>query len=204
MMFNSPPGTSDAMDLAKMLAIMELITPLAGKDFRILKQTRTGLLSYPLEPNAARAHLSASIYHQMAMKPHIIHIVGHTEADHAATAQDVIDAALMARQAIDNAVKGQPDPTLDPAVQTRIQHLVAEAKLTLQAIRSLSPESKDPLVDPQALGQAVRFGIMDAPHLKNSRIARGEIQTRIFKGACEVVDEKGLPINESQRLARFL
>jgi len=203
-MFNSPPGTSDAMDLAKMLAIMEMINPLAGADFRIWKQTRTGLLSYPLEPNAARAHLSASIYLQMAMQPHIVHIVGHSEADHAATAQDVIDAALMARQAIDNAIKGQPDPTLDPAVQSRVSRLVAEAQLTLHAIRSLSPGSADPLTDPEALGQAVRLGIMDAPHLKNSRIARGTIHTRIINGACEAVDEKGYPINELQRLAAFL
>ncbi len=59
------------------------------------------MLSYPLEKdNAARAHLSASIYLQMALKPHIVHIVGHTEADHAATAADIIDASLMARQAI--------------------------------------------------------------------------------------------------------
>jgi len=204
MMFNSPPGTSDAMDLAKMLAIMEMITPLTGKDFRIWKQTRTGLLSYPLEPNAARAHLSASIYLQMAMKPHIIHIVGHTEADHAATAQDVIDAALMARQAIDNAVKGQPDATLDPAVQIQVQHLVNEAKLTLQVIRSLGQESPDPLTDPQVLGKAVRLGILDAPHLKNSKIARGAIHTRIIKGACEAVDDNGYPLNESQRLATYL
>jgi len=42
MMFNSPPGTSDAMDLAKMLAILELIAPLANEDFRIWRQTRTG------------------------------------------------------------------------------------------------------------------------------------------------------------------
>ncbi len=85
-MFNSPPGLSDAMDLAKMLAILEMIEPLASNDFRIWKQTRTGLLSYPLDLAAARAHLAASIYVQMALKPDIIHIVGHTEADHAATA----------------------------------------------------------------------------------------------------------------------
>ncbi len=30
LMFNSPPGLSDAMDLAKMLAILDLIEPLAG------------------------------------------------------------------------------------------------------------------------------------------------------------------------------
>ena len=31
------------------------------------------------------SHLSTSIYLQMALKPDIIHIVGHTEAHHAAT-----------------------------------------------------------------------------------------------------------------------
>jgi hypothetical protein len=31
LMFNSPPGLSDAMDLAKMLAVIALIEPLAGR-----------------------------------------------------------------------------------------------------------------------------------------------------------------------------
>ncbi|MRS05853.1 methionine synthase, partial [bacterium] len=48
MMFNSPPGLSDQMDLAKMLAIVEMISTLQTADFHIWKQTRTGLLSYPL------------------------------------------------------------------------------------------------------------------------------------------------------------
>ncbi len=95
MMFNSPPGTSDAMDLAKMLAVLEVIKPLSSgegsKDakeqgskearrqgttgnlepatFRIWKQTRIGLLSHPLDPSAARGHLAASTYLQMALKP---------------------------------------------------------------------------------------------------------------------------------------
>ena len=122
LMFNSPPGLSDAMDLAKMLAVLELITPLAqGDDFRIWRQTRTGLLSYPLEPAAARAHLAASIYLQMALRPHIVHIVGHTEADHAATAEDVIEASRLARRAIDNALHGQPDMSADPRVQSALR-----------------------------------------------------------------------------------
>ncbi|MCX6034047.1 MAG: hypothetical protein NTV38_03595, partial [Chloroflexi bacterium] len=62
MMFNSPPGLSDAMDLAKMLAVLELVAPLSGLDFHIWKQTRTGLLSYPLDQEAARGHLAASTY----------------------------------------------------------------------------------------------------------------------------------------------
>ena len=205
MMFNSPPGTSDAMDLAKMAAILELIAPLEDESFHIWRQTRTGLLSYPLEPNAARAHLSASIYLQMALKPHIVHIVGHTEADHAATADDVIDASLMARQAINNALKGQPDMLADPAIQARKDHLIAEAQVTLQAIRNLAgPSVQDPLTDPATLGKAVRAGILDAPHLRASKIARGRIQTRIINGGCEAIDAANQPLPERKRLAEFL
>lgn len=59
----------------------------------------------------------------MALRPHIIHIVGHTETDHAATAEDVIEAARMARRVIENAM-GQPDLTADPVVQERKAELV--------------------------------------------------------------------------------
>ena len=205
MMFNSPPGTSDAMDLAKMAAILEMIAPLEDESFHIWRQTRTGLLSYPLEPNAARAHLSASIYLQMALKPHIVHIVGHTEAHHAATADDVIDASLMARQAIENALKGQPDMLADPVIQARKDHLIAEAQVTLQAIRNLAgPEVQDPLTDPATLGKAVREGILDAPHLRASKIARGSIQTRIINGGCEAIDTDNQPLPERKRLVEFL
>jgi methylmalonyl-CoA mutase cobalamin-binding subunit len=185
LMFNSPPGLSDQMDLAKMLAVLEIIAPLSGPDFRIWRQTRTGLLSYPLEPAAARAHLSASIYLQMALRPHIIHIVGHTEAHHAATAQDVIEAALMARRAIENAVRGQPDMTADPAIQARKRELIAQSRAMLEQICALAPASTpDPLADPATLARAVTGGILDAPQLKNNPFARGAVQTRIVKGAC--------------------
>lgn len=205
MMFNSPPGLSDAMDLAKMLAILEMIQPLAGPNFRIWIQTRTGLLSYPLDPAAARAHLSASIYLQMALKPDIVHIVGHTEADHAATADEVIEAAKMARRAIENALAGQPAMIYDPDVNRRKDQLIQEARITLQAIQSLSSDStRDPFTDPDVLEKSVTTGIMDAPQLKNNRFGKGMIRTRIIGGACQAVDENGNFISESQRLTKFL
>ncbi len=203
MMFNSPAGLSDAMDLAKMAAILEMIAPLEDNRFRIWRQTRTGLLSYPLEDNAARAHLAASIYLQMGLKPHIVHIVGHTEADHAATAEDVINASQMARRVIATALQGQPDLLADPAIQQRKAHLIAEARLTLTAIRSLS-HAEDPLTDPAALAEAVRCGILDAPQLKNNRFAAGTIRTGIVWGGCEALDEQGEVLPESARLANYL
>jgi len=205
LMFNSPPETSDAMDLAKMLAILELIAPLENQNFRIWRQTRTGLLSYPVEPAAARAHLSASIYLQMALTPHIIHIVGHTEADHAATAEDILEACRMARRSISNAIQGAPDMTADPRIQARKQTLMAEAQVTLTAIRNLSQRTaQDPLTDPALLAQAVTLGILDAPQLKNNPFGRGAIRTRVIAGACQVIDSGGRILNEKQRLIEFL
>ncbi len=204
LMFNSPPGLSDAMDLAKMLAILEMIAPLAGPDFRIWEQTRTGLLSYPLEVPAARAHLAASIYLQMALRPDIIHIVGYTEADHAATAADVIESSLMARRVIENALRGAPDLTADPVVQARKAHLIAETRVTLAAIRSLGdPEGPDPLTDPALLAKAVTTGIMDAPQLRSNRFGRGLVRTRIIGGACMAVDTAGQPLPEAQRIEQL-
>jgi methylmalonyl-CoA mutase cobalamin-binding subunit len=205
LMFNSPPGTSEAMDLAKMLAVLELIKPLEGPGFRIWKQTRTGLLSYPVNQAAARAHLAASIYVQMALRPHIIHIVGHTEALHAANAADVIEACQMARRVVENALGGSPDMTTDPAVQARTRQLVSEAQLTLQAIRSLAPASlPDPFTDPVTLARSVRMGILDAPQLKNNPFAPGQVKTRLVNGACVAVDAADRPLTEARRLVEFL
>ena len=207
MMFNSPPGLSDAMDLAKMLACLEMIAPLAGPDFRIWRQTRTGLLSYPLDPDAARAHLATSVYLQMALRPHILHVVAHTEAHHAATADDVIEACRLARRAVENALRGQPDMTADPAVQRRKEELIREAGVILDAIRILAgPDVVDPLTDPWTLALAVTMGVLDAPHLRNNPFARGQIVTRIdLRGACVSVDPAtGRVLSEEERVGRLV
>jgi methylmalonyl-CoA mutase cobalamin-binding subunit len=183
LMFNSPPGLSDAMDLAKMLAVIKMIAPLENKNFKVWKQTRIGLLSHPLNPNAARGHLAASTYLQMALKPDIYHIVGHTEAHHAATADDVIEASQIVRRAIDNAM-GAPDMTADPKIQTRVEQLVNESAQLLNQIRAQADSSDDPLTDPVALAGAVTSGLMDAPQLRNNKFALGKVKTRIVDGTC--------------------
>jgi len=204
MMFNSPPGTSDAMDLAKMLAVIEIIKPLADKGFHIWKQTRIGLLSHPLDPDAARGHLAASTYLQMALKPDIYHIVGHTEAHHAATADDVIQASKIVRRAITNAL-GAPNMTRSPEVQDRKRTLITEARITLEAIQGLAGQGvDDPLADPLTLAKAVTAGVLDAPQLMNNSFGRGMIRTRIVEGACEAVDESGRVLSERERLSKLV
>jgi hypothetical protein len=206
LMFNSPPGLSDSMDLAKMVACLSMIRQLERSNFRIWRQTRTGLLSYPVDPVAARAHLAASVYLQMAIKPHIVHIVGHTEAHHAATAEDVIEATRLATRSIQNGIRGAPDMTKDPAVQERASELTHQAEILLEAIQSLgSSSTRDPLTDPAVLTQAVGKGLMDAPQLHGTQYAPGSIRTTLDKrGACVVIDSvTGKSISENERIARI-
>jgi hypothetical protein len=153
----------------------------------------------------ARGHLAAGIYLQMALKPHIIHIVGHTEAHHAATADDIIEASKIARRAIENSVRGAPDMTADPAITKRRKELVKDATLLLEAISALAgPEAGDPLTDAATLARAVTSGLMDAPQLRNNRFGRGEIRTGILNGASVTVDTKGKTIKEKKRLSKFI
>jgi methylmalonyl-CoA mutase cobalamin-binding subunit len=208
MMFNSPPGTTDAMDLAKMLAVLKITSPLAkpGANFRLWRQVRTGLLSYPVDPDSARGHLASSVYLQMALRPDILHVVSYTEADHAATARDVISSVKMARRALENAMGG-PNLTKDESVQIRSEELVSEAAITLDAICSLARgRTADPLIDASTLAQAVTTGILDAPQLQNNPYGRGEIITQIdSRGACVAVDPStGKSLSEPQRLSAIL
>ena len=202
LMFNSPPGLSDAMDLAKMLAVMDIVEPLQHENFKVWKQSRIGLLSHPLDTDAARGHLAAGTYLQMAIKPDIYHIVGHTEADHAATGEDVIEASKIVRRAIDNAVRGAPDMTADKTITERRKELVKEANTLLNAISALAgPEADDPFTDAATLTRAVTSGLMDAPQLRNNKFGRGEVRTRIINGASVAVDLKGELLAETKRLA---
>jgi hypothetical protein len=125
-----------------MLACLELSAPLETEDFRIWKQTRTGLLSYPLEVNAARAHLASSIYVQMALKPRYCPHCRAYRRHHAATAHDVIEASLMAQRVIENALHGQPAMLDDPRIQKRKEHLIQQAAITLKPFKISMPIRK--------------------------------------------------------------
>ncbi len=209
-MFDLPYGESYKMDLAKQWAKQEIIKGLRSDKFNILTQTRTGLLRYPADLDAAKGRLATSIMMQMALKPDIIHAVSYIEADHAATADDIIESCKIIEYIIRHCLEGMPNMFADPEIKKRKIELIKEAKFLLNTIERLAPkEVKDPLSDPDTLGKAVRIGLLDAPHLKGSEIAKGTINTKIIEGACYAVDPNTEdPISEKQRtkeiLRRFL
>jgi hypothetical protein len=205
LMFNNPPSTSPAMDLGKMLAKLDLVEGLQGERFRVWRETRGGLTSYPPNPSVARGHLAATVFLQMQLKPHIVHIVGHTEAHHATTAAELIEACRIADGAISQCLLGLPDMTGDPTVQRRKAELLADAAILLDAIAALAPAGRDPYTDPDTLARAVELGLLDAPHLRGNAAGCGKIVTYMVGGACLAVDpDTGKPIPELERVRRIL
>jgi len=203
-MFETPPHLSNRMDLAKALAQIELAESFANENFRIIRQTRTGLMSYPVDPDYARAQLAASVYLQMALRPSIVHVVGYCEADHAATAGEVIESCKMATKVIQNCLYGMPDMTKDPAVQRRKDELVEEAMVIVEAIQQLGGgRAGDPLTDADVLVRAVEIGLLDAPQLKGNPYACGKVRTKIINGANYAVDEEGNILSEKERVKQL-
>ena len=177
LMFNSPPGLSDAMDLAKMLACLDLIAPLAGPDFRIWRQTRTGLLSYPLgsgggprSPGGQRLSTDgAPASHRPRRRPHRSPSRRHRRGrDRSLPARPPGDRERAARRTRYDRRPGGPGAAE--------QELVREAHVTLAAICALAePGITDPLADPTTLARAVAVGLLDAPQLRNNPFARGKL-----------------------------
>lgn len=205
LMLNNPPGTSALMDLGKALAKLALVSRLEDEQFRVYRQVRAGLASLSVKQGVAKGQLAASTVLGLALKPQIIHVVAYCEADHIATPIEIIESCELVHGVLKNYLFGAPDATADPRVLARRDELIAEAEQILQAIRNLGKdESDDPLADPAVLSEAVRLGILDAPHLKGNRAARGEIATVMAEGACRIWDaEARRIISEEERLGGF-
>jgi uncharacterized protein (TIGR01319 family) len=125
MMFELPPEISAMDDLAKMKAAYELIEPLTRHyDFNIIRETRSGLPSFPPNLYQAKGHLAFGIYTQLYMDPDILHVVSFPEAHHEAKAEDIIESCEMVKQVCWDFKKGNvPDIWADPKVIARKREL---------------------------------------------------------------------------------
>lgn len=205
-MFNTPPSTYGAMDLAKMLAKAELIESLHDDRFRSMRQVRAGLTSLSPDMDVAKGQLAASAALALGLRPHIIHVVGFSEGDHAATADDVIESCKIVRGVLRNCLFGMPDGALDPRVRERKEQLKSEAMQIVDAIRGLGEgQGADPLTSPENLAAAIRSGVLDAPHLRGNACAAGRLETRVVDGAVYAVEFGTKRIlSEDERLRSLL
>ncbi|MCT4619820.1 MAG: cobalamin B12-binding domain-containing protein [Marinisporobacter sp.] len=204
-MFNVPACMHHNMDIAKMLAKIELIESLEDENFKAYRQVRAGLASLSADLDVAKGQLAASTYLAMSIKPHIVHVVGFSEADHAAKPEDVIESCKIVRGVIRSTLHGIVDMTKDQAVMNRKNELIEEVKVLFNTIKSLYPESKDPFSDPKVLTDIIKRGIIDAPHLRANKSAKGILETRIIGGKCMAYSKNlGRVLSEKERLTELL
>ena len=204
-MFNTPRETSFIMDLAKMMAKVELVESLHDDNFKTLRETRSGLYSYPTDFNRGKGQLASSTLLQMQIDPDIMHIVAYCESDHAAKPDDIMESVKIAEKVIENYLYGCPDMKLDDKVKKRKEELIRDAKLIIEKIKKLDKDNKysDPLVSPAVISRAIKKGILDAPHLCGIKAAKGTIRTMFMDGKNLAVDERFKPISEKERLSRI-
>ncbi len=201
-MFNTPAGVSPEMDLAKVQAQIEMVESLHGSDFFSFRQVRAGLLHLSPQVDKAKGQLAASTVLALGVMPHIIHVVGYCEGDHAASADEVIESCNIVHGVLRNCL-GKVHPMMSSnAMLERKSELMREAEVTLNAIRELGDGDEDPLTSPQVLARAIAMGILDAPHLKGNAYAAGKLTTRVIDGAVYAVDpQTGRILTEEERIA---
>jgi len=201
-MFNIPNSLSFSMDLAKVLAQIELTESLADNDFRVYRQARAGLPFLNSDSAVAKGQLAASTALAMNIRPHIIHVVGYSEANYAATPEVVIESCKIVRGVIRSTLHGNAEARYDPQITARQGELINEALYLIDfIIDEYSSVSKDPLADAFVLSDCIKRGILDAPHIVKRGEFRGTLQTRVREGKCLAWDTKsGRAVNEMMRL----
>jgi len=204
-MFNTPPGTSPEMDIAKMLAKNELIEELSDGSFNIFREVRAGLAHFSLNPSFAMGQLAASAVVSLALKPHILHVVGYSEGDHAILADELIQSCNIIHGVLHDTLYGMPDLSDNKRVTDRKNELKSEAGVLLEELYQRGrSHSEDPWTDPDVISSAVRTGLLDAPHFQGNPHLCGTITTRLVDGGWYAADsETGEKVAELERIGRL-
>ncbi|MBN2683446.1 MAG: cobalamin B12-binding domain-containing protein [Bacteroidales bacterium] len=205
MMFNTPRLSSAKMDLAKMLAKMELANELVDDNFEIWKQVRAGLTHFSVDLDVAKGQLAASTLLSLALDPQIIHVVSFSEASHAASSENVIESCKIVKGVLKNTWRGFPDLTIDPEVKQRKEFLLSEAREMIKLMRTaFSNNAEDPLTNSKILAKIVNHGFLDAPQLKGNPAALGKIRTMPVNGGYDIVNKNGMPVKISEYFAELM
>ncbi len=203
-MFNNPNGLAFSMDLAKIMAMIELVESLADDNFKVYRETRAGLALLNADEDVAKGQLAASTFMQMVVKPHIMHVVGYCEADHAATADEVISSCRIVKGVIRHTLSDGFSIDKDQAIVARKEELLSEAKVLIDFILEEYKDFEDPLANVDVLCDCIKTGYIDAVHILKNDKYKGNLKTSIVDGKCLAVDpETGKILCEAERLTQL-
>ena len=204
-MFNNPNGLSFSMDFARVLAMKELVESLHDDNFTTYRETRAGLPLFNADMDVAKGQLAASTFMQMAIKPHIIHVVAYSEADHAASADDVIASCKIVKGVIRHSVSDSFSIDKDITIVNRKNELIKEAKTLIKFIEEKFSNYDDPLTNSEVLATCIKEGYIDAVHILKNEKFKGNLTTKFVDGKCVAYNKKnGEILGEKERLERLI
>lgn len=220
MQFNKPKETGDYADLAKMTAGLFMAQKMSisrVNPANILIEARTGIESLSPNMNKAKWQLGRSTLLQMMMRPNILHVVSYCEANHAATAEDIIDSSKLVRRAVKIFRKYETDimrEMQNPLVIERRDYLIRECQYLLSEIARLHPNftsvnSIEQLAkyvgNADVLSTAIERKIISAPGIINPKYKGDFITSPTKYGMINLVDghiTKNI-INEKERISKL-
>jgi hypothetical protein len=188
-----------------MMAKNEMIEELSDDNFTVFRQVRAGLAHFSSLPSFAQGQLAASTVISMALKPHILHVVGYSEGDHAILPDELIQSCEIVHGVLHDIQYGMPDMTSGDRILTRKKELINESATLLGTLKKLGQQySEDPFSDPLIISRAIKSGLLDTPHFKGNKHLCGKILTKMEGGACYAIDPgTGKILPESVRLRSF-
>lgn len=205
-MFNTPPGTTPQMDIAKMMAKNDMINTLKNENFDVFREVRAGIAHFSGDAHKAKGQAAASAVISLTLKPHILHVVGFSEGDHATHPEELIESCKIIHGVLFDCLDGMIDASLDIKIKERKDHLINEANDLLEAIKVFgSDRSDDPWSSPVVLADAIKVGILDAPHFRGNKYLCGKIYTKLIAGSWNAINENtGELISEKERCKEIL
>lgn len=199
------PGTLPSMEIAKMLAIIEVISELEDHHFKVYRQVTVSITRSSSNPSINKGQLSAISRLYMVIKPHIVHVASFNNGGCSIETDEIIGNCKLVDEVIRNGFEDTPDDKNDILILGRKSELVIQAKLILDAISMIQKVGHDPLIDPVTISKSIEIGILNLPHFKKSINNAETTSTKIINGACYAIDiQTGVPISENERLREIL
>lgn len=211
-MLNTPRGIWGLQDLAKARATLALARELEDGSFRLILQPRGGLDYFSPDRNKAKAQLAAVTALMDDIEPHdqgsppIIHVVSFSEGYELADPPVIDESIQITRHALTQYRRLRRKGDIDDLEQNRevmdrTRELLSEARIVLRAIDAHIPNPSTA----DGLYRAFAMGFLPAPYLWECReeLAKAvDWQTRLIRGSVKLVDETGVPLSTTQRLAK--
>ena len=217
--FNKPATTGDYADLGKFTAVKRVVESLRpiGNKANVYYEARSGIEHFSTDLEKAKYQLARSVLLQMLIEPSILHLVSYCEADHVATANDVIESSKILRCAAHTFQNNELDikKAVDwNIVNERADFLYKEAMVVLYELVALAVRDKSIdthslylyLSEPSVLKKAVQYRYMTAPGIAGKKYANKDILTKVteygFLNCYEIWEDKK-PMNEAKRIRKL-